>query len=183
MKFVNLQSKFPLQKVESNLKRAPYYVQGEQKFTEWSLADFDKTQKGIHVSYNEEKKKLTIYNEDGESHKDFIAPITEIFTGKISEKNGVTHIKGRINMSPIFNIVILLVFIGLFCLYTFLDNQRGNIAVIFLIFLAYFILVKKARRTNMDMIAIFLDSITYAQNKPKKNNPNKKKGKWAGKHY
>jgi hypothetical protein len=35
----------------------------------------------------------------------------------------------------------------------------------------------------MDMIAIFLDSITYAQNKPKKNNPNKKKGKWAGKHY
>lgn len=183
MKFVNLQSKFPLKKVEANLKRAPYYAQGDEKFTEWSLADFDKAKKGIHVSYNEESKKLTVYNEDGESHKDFIAPVTEIFTGKISEKDGTTHIKGRINMSPVFNIIILLVFIGISCLYAFLEAQRSNVAIIFLIFFAYFIFVKKARRDNMDRIAIFLDSITYAPDKTKKNNPNKKKGKWAGKHY
>ena len=183
MKFVNLKSKFPLKKIETGLKRAPYYAEGEDKFNQWSLAEFDKMKKGIHVSYNEENKKLTIYNEDGKTHKDFIAPVTTIFSGKLLEKDGFTYIKGRINMSPVFNIVIALVFIGIAGLYAVLESQRANIAVIFLIFTAYFILVKKSRRDNMNQIAVFFDSITYSPNKYKKNSPNKKQGKWSGKHY
>ena len=42
---------------------------------------------------------------------------------------------------------------------------------------------KKAYRDNMTKIAMFLGSITTGTQKIKKANPNKKKGKWAGKHY
>lgn len=184
MKFVKLQSKFPISKVENNLKRADYYVdEGEDKFTAWSLADYDKAKTGIHVSYDKEKKKITAYHEDGISHKNFLTPITEIFTGKLSEKEGVTFIKGYICMAPIFNILIALVYIGIICLFFTMNEQRANIAVIALLFVIYFIFVKKAYSDNMKKIAIFLDSVTFSPTKTKKNNPNKKKGKWAGKHY
>ena len=42
---------------------------------------------------------------------------------------------------------------------------------------------KKAYRDNMTKIAMFLGSITTGTQKIKKANPNKKKGKWTGKHY
>ena len=184
MKFVRLQSRFPIGKIENNLKRANYYVdEGEDKFTAWSLADYNKNETGIHVSYDKEKKKITVYNEDGIQHKNFLTPITEIFTGKISEKDGVTFIKGHICMAPMFNILIALVYIAIICMFFAIEGQRANISVIALLFVIYFIFVKKAYRENMDRIAIFLDSVTFSPAKTKKHSPNKKKGKWAGKHY
>lgn len=184
MRFVRLQSRFPLNKVENNLKRANYYVdEGDKMFTAWSLADYDKNAIGIHVSYDKEKKKITAYNEDGINHKNFLAPITQIFTGKLSEKDGVTYIKGQICMSPLFNIIIALVYIGIMCMFYAIPEQRANVFIIALLFVLYFVFVKKAYRTNMDKLAVFLDSITFSPTKAKKNNPNKKKGKWAGKHY
>ena len=183
MKFVRLQSRFPMKKVENNLKRADYYVdEGEEKFTAWSLADYNKNETGIHVSYDKEKKKITAYYEDGVDHKNFLTPITEIFSGKLSEKDGVTFIKGHIGMSPIFNVLAALVYLGLIGLFAAFPKQEANITIFALIFVIYFVYTKKAYRHTMDRIAIFLDSITYSATKEKKNNPNKKKGKWAGKH-
>ena len=40
MRFVRLQSKFPVSKIENNLKRADYYTdEGDKMFTAWSLSD------------------------------------------------------------------------------------------------------------------------------------------------
>ncbi len=184
MKFVNLSSNFPISKLESNLKRANYYQDGENAYSIWGVGDFDKNQLGIHLSYNKEKKKITAYHEDGIEHKNFFAPITEVFTGKIVEKNGKTAIKGMICMAPVFNITILLCYIAIIGLFLGLPTQRANIAVIACVFVVYFIFAKKAYRDNMTKIAMFLDSVVFSPVKPpKKNNPNKKKGKWAGKHY
>lgn len=184
MRFVRLQSKFPVSKIENNLKRADYYTdEGDKMFTAWSLSDYDKNQTGIHVSYDREKKKITAYHEDGVEHKNFLAPITQIFTGKISQKEGVTLIKGSIFMSPVFNIIIGLVYICIIALFLTLPEQRSNIFVIAMLFVLYFVYIKKAHRGNMEKLALFLDSITFSPAKPKKNNPNRKKGKWAGKHY
>lgn len=184
MKFVNLHTVLPLNKVEQNLKKeADYYSTGEKKFSEWSLAEYDKKQVGIHVSYDEEKKKICAYYEDGIEHKNFLVPITEIFTGKLIEKDGVTYVKGRICMSPMFNILVFLVFFGLAGMYEFLTTQRANLSIIFAIFVIYFIFVKKTYRDFMNRIVIYLDACIYAGKKTKKNSPNKKKGKWAGKHY
>ena len=184
MKFVNLSSNFPISKLESNLKRANYYQDGENTYSIWGVGDFDKNQLGIPLSYNKEKKKITAYHEDGIEHKTFFAPITEVFTGKIVEKNGKTAIKGMICMAPVFNITILLCYIAIIGLFLGLPTQRANIAVIACVFVVYFIFAKKAYRDNMTKIAMFLDSVVFSPSKtPKKNNPNKKKGKWAGKHY
>ena len=148
MKFVNIQTTMPPGKVAQNLKKeAAYYSSGEDKFSEWSLAEYDKKQLGIHASYDEETNKICAYYEDGVSHKNFLVPITEIFTGKIKEKDGVTYIKGRINMSPIFSILVILVFIGLIGMYAFLTTQRANIAIIFIMFVAYFISVSYTHLT------------------------------------
>lgn len=184
MRFVNLHTTMPATRVVQNLKKeADYYASGDDKFSEWSLADYDKKQIGIHASYDEEKKKICAYYEDGVKHKNFIVPITHIFTGKIKEKDGLTYIKGRINLSPIFSILVILVFIGLTGMYEFLESQRGNIAIIYIIFIVYFLYIKKTYRDYMRRIAMYLDACTYLDKKTKKNNPNKKKGKWAGKHY
>jgi hypothetical protein len=173
-----------MKKLEMNLKRADYYAEdGDDYFTLWSLAEYDTSRKGIHLSYDKTKKKITAYHEDGVERKNFLVPINYIFTGKIFEKNGKTGIKGIISMAPIFNIIVLLVFIGIAGLYAYLTKQRANIAIIAAIFVIFFILVKKSYRNNMDYIAVFLDSVTYSPNKSKKNSPNKKKGKWAGRHY
>lgn len=185
MKFVNLQSRHPMSKIEKDLlTRSNYYVdKDDERFTPWSLADYNKNEVGIHVSYNKEKQKITIYNEDGIEHKNFISPITEIFSGKLSEKNGVTHIKGIIRMSPLFNVMLIIVYLAMASLFAFMPSQISNIAVIAIIFIIYFIYVKKAYRDNMTQIAMFLGNLTSGSPKPKKNAPNKKKGKWAGKHY
>mgnify|MGYP003360954712 FL=1 len=87
-------------------------------------------------------------------------------------------------MAPVFNITILLCYIAIIGLFLGLPTQRANIAVIACVFVVYFIFAKKAYRDNMTKIAMFLDSVVFSPSKtPKKNNPNKKKGKWAGKHY
>ena len=83
MKFVRLSSNFPVTKLENNLKKANYYKDGDEAYTLWDVGDFDKNQLGIHLSYNSDKKKIVAYYEDGVEHKNFFAPITEVFTGKI----------------------------------------------------------------------------------------------------
>jgi hypothetical protein len=184
MKFVNVKTTLPFTKVEQNLrKESDYYAEGKDKFSEWSLAEYDKTQVGIHTSYDTDTNKICVYYEDGISHKNFLVPITEIFSGKLKEKDGVTYIKGRIGMSPMFNIILFLVFFGLISMYEFLSGQRANIAIIFAIFVVYFIFVKKTYADFMKRIIIYIDACTYNAKKTKKNTPNKKKGKWAGKHY
>ena len=97
MKFVRLNSNFPVTKVENNLKKANYYKDGDEAYTIWDVG--------------------------------------------------------------------------------------ANIAVIACVFVVYFMYAKKAYRDNMTKIAMFLGSITTGTQKIKKANPNKKKGKWAGKHY
>ena len=92
MKFVRLSSNFPVTKVENNLKKANYYKDGDEAYTIWDVGDFDKNQLGIHLSYNSDKKKIVAYHEDGVEHKNFFAPITEVFTGKIVEKDGKTSV-------------------------------------------------------------------------------------------
>lgn len=183
MKFVRLNSNFPVTKVENNLKKANYYKDGDEAYTLWDVGDFDKNQLGIHLSYNSDKKKIVAYYEDGVEHKNFFAPITEVFTGKIVEKDGKTSVKGVIRMSPVFNITIILCYIAIIGLFIGLKDQRANIAVITCVFVVYFMYAKKAYRDNMTKIAMFLGSITTGTQKIKKANPNKKKGKWAGKHY
>lgn len=180
MKFVNLKSSLSEEKLIRNLKKeADYFSEGEDKFSQWSLSDYDKSQKGIHASYDSEKNKICAYFEDGIDHKNFLVPVTEIFSGKIKKKDNVTYIKGTINMSPIFTILLILVFAGLISMYIFLKEQRANVFIIGVIFFIYFIFVKKTYRDYMNRIVIYLNASISSGIKTKKNNPNKKKGKWA----
>ena len=139
------------------------------------MAEYDKNQKGVHLSYDKDNKKICAYYEDGIEHKDFFTPINEVFSGKIKEKNGKTYIRGFIGMSPIFNIIAALTIAGALIIYMYLRNP--NIMILFVLLAIYFIYVKGHYRTNMQNIAYFLGECT--QKKKKKYNPNKKQGKHA----
>lgn len=178
MKFVNMETDLPLNRLEFNLKKADFF-HSDEKFSLWSLAEYNRQQKGIHLSYDEDTKKICAYYESGQEHNDFIAPINEIFTGKIKEKNGKIRIQGIICMSPLFNIIVLLIIIGTMSAYLAMRNP--NLIILFAIFFIYFIYVKQHYKSNMQYIAAFLGDCTYKNKKKKKINPNKKKGKYARK--
>lgn len=184
MKFVNIQTETSVNKVELNIKKeAEYYSTGDGKFTEWSTKKRHQKQTGIHTSYDENTKKICAYYEDGKEHKHFFVPITEVFTGKVKEQNGMTYIKGRTNLSPIFSIPMILAFVVLVVLYECLNPYRDIVAIIFIALIVYFLYIKKTYRDFVHRIDIYLNACAYSNKKTKKNNPNKKKGKWSGKHY
>ncbi len=184
MKLINMQTTLPVSKVEQNLKKeSKYYLSGDESFNEWSLTKYNKNQTGIHVSYDEKIKKICAYYEDGAEHNNFLIPLTQIFTGKIKAKNGMTFIKGRINLSPLFNIPIFLIFLGLTIMYEVFEPQRSIIGTIYILFIVYFLFIKKTYRDLDNKISIYLNACTYGSKKVKKSNPNRKKGKWAGRHY
>lgn len=184
MKFINVETTLPVSRVEQNIKReANYYSSDDNTFNEWSLTKLNKNQTGIHASYDEKTKKLCAYYEDGVEHKNFLIPLTQIFTGKVKESNGTTYIKGRINLSPLFNIPVFATFIILTIMYELMKPQRSIIGIIYIALIVYFLFIKKTYRDFVNRISIYLNACTYGTKKAKKNNPNKKKGKWAGKHY
>ena len=125
MKFVRLSSNFPVTKVENNLKKANYYKDGDEAYTLWDVGDFDKNQLGIHLSYNSDKKKIVAYYEDGVEHKNFFAPITEVFTGKIVEKDGKTSVKGVIRLL----FLILLLFFATLPSSVYLSVLKTNVPI------------------------------------------------------
>ncbi len=184
MKFINLSTTLPSNKLEQNLKKeADYYAGDNDRFNEWSFTKYNKMQKGIHTSYNNETKKLCVYYEDGVRRRNFPVPITQIFTGKIKENNGMTYIKGRINLSALFNVLLIFLFVVLTVMYELWKPQRSIIAIVYIIFIVYYLYMKKTYRDLIKRIEIYLDACTQSKKKGKKNNPNKKKGKWAGRHY
>ncbi len=185
MKIINIETDLPIEKVKQNFKKeADYYAEGENQFSFWSLADFNKKEIGIHSSIDEEKGKICSYVEDGIDHKNFIIPITYIFSASIKEKNGKTRIIGSMQMSPMFNILLVITLGVLVCGYIGIDNQRTNIALLFALIAIYFYFVKRSFRALGNRLNIYIDACCYVpQKKVKKNNPNKKKGKWSGKKY
>ena len=91
MKLVNISTDVSVNRVEQNIKKeAGSYLSGNENFTEWSMKKHHQKQIGIHTSYDEKTKKMCAYYEDGKEHKHFFVPITEIFTGKVKEHNGMT---------------------------------------------------------------------------------------------
>lgn len=184
MKFVNLKCDLTESKIISNLKKeANYFYEGKDAFGQWDLADFDKSKTGIHVSYKPEKKKICAYYESGEK-VNFLFPIVKVFNGKIVEKEGKLSIKGIVKMSPMYNLTAILTLLGILGLGYAYKNQLGNITLLGVLLLAYFLYLKNKFNSHNDRLKIYLNAVLYnIKKKGKKNAPNKKKGKWAGKHY
>ena len=174
MRYVNLEANMPLNTLVNRLKKAEHY-NDEEPFGYWSIETFEGKEPGVHVSYDEEKKKLCTYYISGNEQKDFITSINNVFTGKIIEKDGLCFIKGFTFMSAIFNIVILSI-VSLLLMFWFMD-KNPNIMIIGVIFFIYFLFVKEHYKENGRKIIYFFGECT--QKKQKKINPNKKKGKYA----
>lgn len=175
MRYVNLEANMPLNTLVNRLKKAEHY-NDEEPFGYWSIETFEGKEPGVHVSYNEEKKKLCTYYISGNEQKDFITSINNVFTGKIIEKDGLCFIKGFTFMSAIFNIVVILSIVSLLLMFWFM-NKNPNIMIIGVIFFIYFLFVKEHYKENGRKIIYFFGECT--QKKQKKINPNKKKGKYA----
>lgn len=82
----------PLNTLVNRLKKAEHY-NDEEPFGYWSIETFEGKEPGVHVSYDEEKKKLCTYYISGNEQKDFITSINNVFTGKIIEKDGFMFYK------------------------------------------------------------------------------------------
>ena len=175
MRYVNLEANMPLNTLVNRLKKAEHY-NDEEPFGYWSIETFEGKEPGVHVSYDEEKKKLCTYYISGNEQKDFITSINNVFTGKIIEKDGLCFIKGFTFMSAIFNIVVILSIVSLLLMFWFMD-KNPNIMIIGVIFFIYFLFVKEHYKENVRKIIYFFGECT--QKKQKKINPNKKKGKYA----
>ena len=57
MRYVNLEANMPLNTLVNRLKKAEHY-NDEEPFGYWSIETFEGKEPGVHVSYDEEKKKI-----------------------------------------------------------------------------------------------------------------------------
>lgn len=175
MRYVNLEANMPLNTLVNHLKKAEHY-NDEEPFGYWSIETFEGKEPGVHVSYNEETKKLCAYYISGNEEKDFIVSVNNVFSGKITEKDGLCSIKGFTFMSAVYNILVIVCIVSVLILFWFL-NHSANVMIIGAILVIYFLVVKEHYKENGRKIIYFFGECT--QKKKKKINPNKKKGKYS----